>query len=85
MPAAWTAADLGVKVCDTIDGTFVKLADRSNGYGTDVSIDAVAADTAYPIPPFAFAFPYIQLWSSDGAGADTNQGADRIITVLLKS
>ena len=45
MPAAWTAADLGLKVCATADGTFVPLADRSNGYGTDVSIDAAAANT----------------------------------------
>lgn len=85
MPAVWTAADLGFHVCDTVDGTFIPLADRENGYGTDVSIDAAAVDTAYPLPPFVFAAPFIKMWSNDGAGADEDQGADRILTVMLKS
>jgi hypothetical protein len=85
MDSAWTAADLGVQVCDTQDGTFVGLADRSNAYGTDVSIDGAVASKAYPLPPFAFAFPYIKLWSHNGSGTNTNQDASRSLTVVLKS
>jgi hypothetical protein len=85
MPADWTTADLGVQVCDTSDGTFVGLRDRSNAYGTDVSIDAAAAGAAYPCPPFWFAFPFIKLWSHNGSGTNTNQAAARTFTVTLKS
>lgn len=84
MPAAWTTADLGFKVCGSSDGTFVKLADRSNSYGTDVSIDAAAESTAYPLPAFIFGAPYFKLWSHDGSGGDTNQDAARTITLFLK-
>lgn len=85
MDSGWTAADLGVQVCDTSDGTFVPLADRENGYGTDVNVDSAAASTAYPIPPFAFAWPFIKLWSNDGAGSGVNQLAARTLTVVLKT
>jgi len=85
MPAAWTAADLGVKVSGSNGGTFAPLLDWANGYDTNVSIDGAAAGKAYPMPLAAFAAPYIQLWSHDGAGADTAQDAARTLTVLLKA
>ena len=84
MPAAWTVADIGFKVCGSGDGTFAPLKDRSNAYGTDVSIDGPVASAAYPIPPFVFAAPYVQLWSHDGSGNDTNQAAERTLIVYLK-
>ena len=85
MPAAWTTADLGIKVCDTVDGTYVPLLDRSNGYGTDVSIDAATASKAYPLPPFCFAALYIKLWSHNGSGTNVAQAAERAFTVMLES
>lgn len=85
LPAAWTEADLGLKVCGSAEGTFAPLLDLSNGYGTDVSIDGAVAGKAYPLPLMAFAAPYIQLWSHDGAGADVNQDAARTLIVLLKA
>lgn len=85
MPAAWTTADLGVKVCGSADGTFVPLKDNENGYGTSVSIDGPVAAAAYMLPLDVFAAPYMKLWSHDGAGSDTNQGAARTLTLFLKT
>ena len=85
MPAAWTTADLGIQVCDTVDGTYAKLTDRLNAYGIDVSIDAAADGAAYPIPPLWVASPFIKLWSHDGTGTNVAQSAERAFTVMLKS
>ena len=85
MPAAWTTADLGIQVCATVDGTYVPLLDKDSGYGTDVSIDAADAAQAYALRWDAFAFPFVKLWSHDGAGANVAQAAARTFTVCLKS
>ena len=85
MPAEWTAADLGLQVCPTATGTFVPLLDTSNGYGTDVSVDAVAGAKAYPLPDYIFAAGYIKLWSHNGSGVAVNQDAERTFTVMLKA
>ena len=85
MPAAWTAADLGVKVAHTSGGTFQPLKDASNGYDTTVSIDAVVASACYHLPEWVFAAQYIKLWSHNGSGTDTHQAAARDIYVMLKS
>ncbi|MCC6361850.1 MAG: hypothetical protein IT450_24205 [Phycisphaerales bacterium] len=85
LPAAWTAADLGVQVCATADGTFVPLLDASGAYGTDVSIDGPVASKSYIVPLFAFAAHFIKLWSHDGAGENTVQEAARTLTIQLKS
>lgn len=85
MPAAWTTADLGATVCYESGGTFVSLRDRSNSYGTDVSIDAAAASVAYPFPAFWFGASFLKLHSHDGSGSDTTQAAARTLRVTLKS
>ena len=85
LPAAWTAADLGIKVCGSDGGTFVPLKDMSNAYGTDVSIDGPVASAAYPIPVWAFPAQYVKLWSHNGEGTDTDQEAKRTLTVFLKA
>lgn len=84
LPAAWTTADLGVKVCGSKDGTFVPLKDTSNAYGTDVSIDGPVASAAYLLPLHIFAAEWAKLWSHDGDGTDTDQDAARTLTVFLK-
>ena len=85
MPAGWDAADLGAQICDTTDGTFAKLKDVSNGYGTDVSIDGPAASLAYICPGWWFGAHYLKLYSHDGSGTDTVQTAARTLKLLLKS
>jgi hypothetical protein len=82
-PAAWTAASIGFKVCSTPDGTFVPLRDQIGALVqiTGVVIDAAAA---YPLPDELFGCLYFKLWSCTAAGVDTNQGADRVLTVVLK-
>lgn len=85
MPAAWTTADLGIYVCDTEDGTFQPLLDSSGEYGVDVNIDGAAAGKSYLLPVNIFSAQYIKLWSTNGAGEDTNQEAERTFTVMLKS
>ena len=84
MPAAWTTADLGIKVCATVDGTYVKLLDKDSGYGTDVSIEDASAASAYALRWDAFAFPFVKLWSHT-AGTNEAQGAERSFTICLKS
>lgn len=83
VPSTWTAANIGFKVCDTPAGTFVPFRDQ---YGGLVQITGVIANAAnaYPLPDALFGSLFIKLWSCDAAGADVNQGADRVITVILK-
>jgi hypothetical protein len=85
MPAAWTTADLGLQVSPTSGGTYYPLLDTKNGYGTDVNIDGATASKAYIVPLHLFPFRFVKLWSTDGAGGDTNQAAARTLTVVLKS
>jgi hypothetical protein len=85
MPAAWTAARLAIQASPTSGGTFQPLYDelgnlmRCNG-GANVVIS-----TSYVVPPSVGGCRYIKLWSENGAGGNTNQGGDRVITVDLKA
>ena len=82
-PAAWTAAAIAFKVCDTFGGTYVPLRGAT---GTVLEITNVVASGAFPLPAELHTCQYFKLWSETaGAGTDTNQGADRIMTVMLKS
>lgn len=83
VPAIWTAANIGFKVCDTLGGTFVPLRDQYGGLVQITGIQAAEAD-AYPLPDALFGCLFVKLWSCTAAGVDTNQGADRAITVVLK-
>lgn len=85
MPAAWTAASIGFQVSDELHdsgGTFYPLKDDD---GNLVQIDSPAVDEAYSIPAAVFAAARFRLWSQDGSGNNTNQGAERVLTVFLKS
>ena len=85
LPAGWDAADIGVQVCATADGTFTPLLDQYNAYGENVSIDGPVAAKSYALPPWAFPAQYVKVWSHNGSGVNVNQTADRIIGVQLKS
>lgn len=83
MPAAWTAADLGIKASPTSGGTFNPLYDDE---GTLVSA-SVDADQVITFDRFALPLAgvrYIKLWSQN-AGADENQGGARSLTVELRA
>ena len=86
-PAAWTAANIGIKVSQASDGTFVTLRDIIAA-PVQISGIATSASNAYVLPDEIFAAGYIKLWSKHATAATetgVNQGADRSIWVLLKS
>ena len=82
MPAAWTAANIGFKVCPSSGGTYLPLYDAS---GAIIEIASPAVDKAFQFPRDLFAATFVKLWSQDGAGADTNQAAARTLIIELKS
>lgn len=82
MPAAWTAASIGFKVSGTEGGTYLPLYDDD---GALVQIDAPVASRAYTLPVALAGALWVKLWSQDGAASDTNQLAERVIPVDLKS
>lgn len=86
VPAAWTDANIGFKICDTQSGTFVALKDET---GSPVQISSITtnASYAYKIPTAIFPATWVKLWSKSTTAAtvtDTNQGAERSLTVQLK-
>jgi len=86
IPSAWTDANLGFQVCDTIDGTYV-IAKDETGVPFQVSSITTDASYAYEIPTEMFKCHYVKLWSKSTTAAtvtDTNQGAARALTVMLK-
>ena len=86
VPSAWTAANIGFKVCDTADGTFVILKDD---VGTPIQISNITTDAsyAYSLPTEIFKARYMKLWSKSataGTVTDANQAASRSLSVYLK-
>ena len=82
IPAAWTAASLAFKVCDTISGTYVPLRDKA-GALIEMTSMPTAASEARLLPAEVFnSAPFVKLWS-ETAGADVTQGADRVFTLCL--
>jgi hypothetical protein len=82
MPAVWTAASIGFYVCSTEDGTYTPLYDRN---GVLVQIVAPAVDKSYVAPAEVTVARWLKLWSQDGAGSSTNQGAARSLVVDCKA
>jgi len=81
MPAAWTAASIGFQVSPTTGGTFIPLYDDD---GNLLQIDAPTASKAYQAPDGIAGSGFVKLWSQDGSGSNTAQGAERSIPVTLK-
>jgi hypothetical protein len=82
VPGTWTAADIGFKV-DNGSGTFLPLRDEAAGL---VMIDGPAASTAYALPEKLInSASKIKLWSQNGSGVDTNQAAERVLVVVVRS
>ena len=81
MPAVWTAADIGFQVASELDGTFQPLYDEA---GALVEIASPAVDQAHAVPLEVLAARFVKLWSQSG-GVDANQGAERALSVDMKS
>lgn len=82
----WTDANLGFKVCDTAGGTFVIACDKT---GSPIQISGITTDASksYAIPTELWPNMWVKLWSKSTTAAtitDTNQGAARTLTVVLK-
>ncbi len=82
MPSAWTSASIGFHVCSTLAGTFLPLYDKN---GSLVQIASPAASSAYALPAEVAGAHFVKLWSQNGSGTNTNQGAARTIVVDLKA
>lgn len=82
MPAAWTSASVGFKVCPTEDGTYLPLYDAD---GDIVEVATPSVNCAYDTPAIIPAAHWVKLWSQDGSGNDTNQGAERVVTLMMKA
>jgi hypothetical protein len=86
VPSEWTDANIGFKVCDSQDGTFV-IACKDDGTPIQISGVTTNASKAYKIPNELFPAHHVKLWSKSTTAAtttDTNQGAARSLTVMLK-
>lgn len=85
LPAAWTAADIGIEV-SLDDSTFIPLYDDT---GTRVVLSGLETAEAglYLAPPEAWPvgiYKYVRLVSlNTSSGANENQGAERSLTVAL--
>ena len=82
MPAAWTAASLGFHVSGSLAGTFQPLYDDD---GNLVQIDSPAASQTYSAPAAVGGAHFVKLWSQNGSGTNTNQGAARTLALNVKS
>lgn len=82
MPAAWTAASIGFKICYTPGGTYLPLYDED---ATLVQISSPSVDCSYQLPIALYGVSHFKLWSQDGSAGDENQGAARSIIVEVKS
>ena len=87
MPAAWTAADLGIQVTEKSGGTFVDLADQAGNRAKMTNIETATSqgrtfeDDALALAPWR----YMRFESINTSGeAAVNQGAARTLIVLLK-
>jgi len=80
LPAAWTAAELGLKAATASGGTFGSVYDQDGAlYSVEVAANRVVKLDATVLAGLR----YIKLWSQDGSGSDANQGAARSIGVDL--
>jgi hypothetical protein len=84
MPAAWTAADLTFQV--SIDGTsFVELIDETGNPQGGVPMDfAAQASQFIAVNPMVFRTANLIKVRSGTSALPVNQGADRILTLILR-
>lgn len=79
-PAAWTAADVSLQMCDTETGTYGEVfTDPGTGVGTVWAGDAAANQVTLISQMIANCFIKVR---SGPVGAPVNQGADRALTLF---
>ena len=78
---AMTACSVGLQVSEASGGTFLKLYDDD---GNLLQVDTVTGTEARQAPDGWAGVHYAKLWSQDGSGNNTAQGAARTIVVTLK-
>lgn len=84
IPAVMTACNLGFKYCDTADGTY-KILGAKDATVAECSNIKTGEARGYDLPPELFAVAWVKVWSkATSAETDVNQGADRVIKLLLK-
>lgn len=82
VPSAWTAANLGFKVSDAIDGTYSPLRDDT-GAIVEVSGIQTGAAAWYKLPEGLRGARFVKLWSQN-SGSDANQAAARSLVMVVK-
>lgn len=84
LPAGWTAAKLGMKVGLTSGGTFYGPVKDQAGA---LVLATVAASDAIALPQGDNHVwgPFVKLVSCDASGVAVNQGADRVLTLLVRT
>lgn len=84
-PAAWTAADIAFLVSTEEAGTYAQL--RTHDTDALVKVTGITTDAADPrrLPLELAGWPWFKIQSvNTSTGAAENQGAARIITLVLK-
>lgn len=81
MPPAWTAATIGFKVSPVTNTLHLPVKDDAGALVVCVS---TGPDAVHVLPAELGGVRWVRLWSTDGAGADVDQTAERAITVSLK-
>ena len=87
IPAAWTAATLGVKVSPVENTTFKPLYIAPYRHTLPLirpEICSVTAGQVYQFPGGIAGSGFVRLWSGDGLGGDEVQTDDRVLGVSLK-
>lgn len=83
MPAAWTAANLTFQAASASGGTFQNVFDDA---GTEITVTAAAARMIGldAVLPELAALRFLKIRSGT-SGVPVNQGAERILTLVLKA
>jgi hypothetical protein len=88
--AAWTTANLGIKVSPYEADTFVPLYKFETNvlptYNTTVPVMIITpnASRAYALPPEVKGSRFIRLWSVSNTFGNINQAAERTLYLTLK-
>ena len=83
----WTAANIGFKVDHDGGGNFARLRKYDSDDTLEITDIPTAEDVVIILPPELFGVAgFVKLWSkSTSADTDENQGADRVIEIMLKT
>lgn len=87
IPSVWTDANIGFKVSTTQTGTFVHLEHHDSAEPVQIGNIPTTASIWKEFPPEVQGV-WIKLWSKSTTAAtetDTNQGAARSLTVVVKT